>query len=83
MDSKNKLHLDVNKKTPESENDETGSVQDGEFQDGDVSPAIQTTTNFNPNPNQPPIHICCYRSRHVQLCGRSNSIGKILKFIIL
>lgn len=74
MASKNKLHLDVNKNTPDSENDDIRSVGDGEIEEGDISPAIQTTTN---NPNQQSIHICCYRSRHVQLCGRSNSIGKI------
>lgn len=41
------------------------------------SPPIMTTTNAYIS-SSPPIHICCYRSRHVQLCGKSNTPGEIL-----
>lgn len=68
----NKLKLDVDKKL----NEEDGEICDNnEGNQGDESPVIVTTTNSN-FPNHPAIHICCYRSRHVMLCGRSNSIGK-------
>jgi len=41
------------------------------------TPPIMTTTNsYNSLSNVPPIHICCYRSRHVQLCGKSTSLGE-------
>ena len=39
-------------------------------------PAILTTTNYGLNSPGSAIPICCYRSRHVMLCGRTNSLGR-------
>ncbi|CAG7723557.1 unnamed protein product [Allacma fusca] len=39
-------------------------------------PPIMTTTNhYGANSPGSAIPICCYRSRHVMLCGRNNSLG--------
>lgn len=45
--------------------------------DVQAGPAILTTTNYGMNSPGSAIPICCYRSRHVMLCGRSSSLGKL------
>ena len=37
----------------------------------EIPPILTTTNSYNTGP----ISICSYRSRHVQLCGRTNSVG--------
>lgn len=44
----------------------------------EAHPIMTTTNAYAFAPSSLPIHICCYRSRHVQLCGKSNSPGKII-----
>ncbi|CAG7723556.1 unnamed protein product [Allacma fusca] len=45
-------------------------------------PPIMTTTNhYGANSPGSAIPICCYRSRHVMLCGRNNSLGERANYV--
>jgi hypothetical protein len=70
---KSKIGESIISEDNENTNDDDGSNNPSR---PDTPPILTTTNSYNAHVNSPPIHLCCYRSRHVQLCGKSSTLGE-------